>query len=452
MRDSFGDMLLESAHSTGTELYYSEKRSLQLSAFKGAVSEFSESRSSGATARVVEGRRLGTAYTERLSPEGLNAAAREAALNASCVDEDEGNALFDGEGKSEAELDAGGANEGLALDAKKRLALELEERCYALDPRVKNVISTGFGNELATRAIANPRGLSRSERRASAYAYVYLTAEEKGHTAIGFWHQVARRASSLSPAEIARKAVETATGLLGAGMPKSGDYRIVLDGEVAGDLVGAFIDATSAEYIQKGRSLLAGKRGQRLGSPLFTLVDDPRAAGCRGLEEGDPSGWEAFDDEGVPAGRLELFSGGVFVEPMYTIYSARREGAAPNGRGFRRTPDSPLFAGTHNALIPAGGATQEELLAAAGTGILVTQIEGLHASLSIASGDFSASAKGFMIENGRRGRPLENFTVAGNFLDFIKAIEGVAGDLRTDTWSALRSPSLLVSSMSVSGD
>ncbi|HRY73681.1 MAG TPA: metallopeptidase TldD-related protein, partial [Spirochaetia bacterium] len=280
------------------------------------------------------------------------------------------------------------------------------------------------------------------ERHRLCYAYAYVMADSGRGVETGVHLQAARSFEGLDPAAIAREAVARAVGKLGAAEPQSGTMRAVLENGAATSLLGAFMGSASAEAIQKGRSRLAGKRGERVGGALFTVVDDPAGPGLRGA---------AFDDEGLPAARLEVFREGVFLEPLYTVYSARREGAKPNGRGFRGSALASVSASLVNATIPAGSFSLEALAAEAGKGILVTEVEGLHAGLNPVSGDFSCSARGFALEGGRIGAPLRNFTISGNFYELVAGLEAVGSDLREDVLDRFRSPSLLVASLSVSG-
>ncbi len=48
---------------------------------------------------------------------------------------------------------------------------------------------------------------------------------------------------------------------------------------------------------------------------------------------------------------------------------------------------------------------------------------GLHAGASAVTGDFSLSAKGFLIAEGAKAAPVKNFTVSGNFFDLLKSVE-----------------------------
>jgi PmbA protein len=455
MKESTLDLLRDAAKtipgdSEGLlrEAYYAETRELSTSACKGAIDSFTDSRSGAAALRVVAsgrkaaGRRMGGAFTERIDSGSLAEAARAAEASAAFLDADEGNALYEGCESLRAGLDEAWRNDSVSAEAKKELALAIEKSCYGRDKRIVNVPTAAFGEVDSLRAIANGRGMLKAERHRLCYAYAYVIASEGDSTETGSYGEVVPDIGGLDAGRIAEKAVEEAIEKLKAVEPKSGSYRAIIKNDSASALLGAFMGAVSAEAIQKGKSRLEGKRGAKVGSKLFSIVDDPAASRLRHA---------AFDDEGVPAGRLEIFREGVFLEPLYTLYSARREGAEPNGRGMRGGASTNVAASLVNACIPAGKGGLEDLLSGIGEGILITDVQGLHAGLNAVSGDFSCSARGFSVQGGKKAGALRNFTVSGNFYDLIAGLEAVASDLREDVSDSFRSPSIAVASLSISG-
>ena len=94
--------------------------------------------------------------------------------------------------------------------------------------------------------------------------------------------------------------------------------------------------------------------------------------------------------------------------------------------------------------------TKDFLPLTAGKGIYITDVEGLHAGANTVSGDFSLSAQGYLIEEGRITSPVEQITVAANFFELLKNIEAVGNDLRF-AMGGTGSPSALVKKVSVSG-
>ena len=88
-----------------------------------------------------------------------------------------------------------------------------------------------------------------------------------------------------------------------------------------------------------------------------------------------------------------------------------------------------------------------------GDGLLITELQGTHAGANPISGDFSLAAKGYLIENGKKSRPVEQITVAANFYDILKNIQTVADDLEFTMpgASAIASPTIYIGKISVAG-
>ena len=95
-----------------------------------------------------------------------------------------------------------------------------------------------------------------------------------------------------------------------------------------------------------------------------------------------------------------------------------------------------------------------ELLKQAGTAVMITFMKGAHAGANAVTGDFSLESKGYLIENGKIVRPVEEITVAGNFYQMMKDIVAVADDLQVnieDGASCCGAPSVLVRGLAIAG-
>ena len=61
---------------------------------------------------------------------------------------------------------------------------------------------------------------------------------------------------------------------MGARQPESRRCPVVLDAFVAASFVGFIGGMLSADAVQRGRSLFAGREGDEVADPAFVLVDD----------------------------------------------------------------------------------------------------------------------------------------------------------------------------------
>ena len=124
------------------------------------------------------------------------------------------------------------------------------------------------------------------------------------------------------------------------------------------------------------------------------------------------------------------------------------------GHASRPSIKAGLEVAPSNLYLKPGPASLPDLMGLAHNGILLVELDGLHSGANPVSGDFSLGAQGYFFEQGEVRYPLHNFTVAGNFFHLLKNIIGLGNDLEFSppmAGSAIGSPSILVSSLSISG-
>ena len=63
-------------------------------------------------------------------------------------------------------------------------------------------------------------------------------------------------------------------------------------------------------------------------------------------------------------------------------------------------------------------------------------------------------SEGFLIENGKIGKPVNQITIADNFFDVLMKVEALANDVdyTTPESTHIQSPSLLIPDVSVAGE
>jgi PmbA protein len=425
------------------DLFFSQRRTLQMKAFRGEIASFTESDDQWVSARAVDDSRMGTAFTEKFDSDSLREAAARARENARFAGQDPGNDLYrDGE---TGEYDGRkGRLDTKSIDEKKTMTLAAERAAKAHDERIVNVPYCYYSESDGAHAIVNTHGVRKSQLTSMCMCFISVMARDGDETQTGSEFALAAGPDALDMEEAARTAARRAVAKLGAREIDSGEYPVVFDALSASELLGAFIASPVSpffgENIQKGRSMLAGKLGTQIGSELFTVVDDP----ARGLSP------EFFDGDGVSTRRLSLVDRGTFASVVHNVYSAAREdGAETTGHASRGR--SGVGTGLHHPYLENGEGSLDELLAAMGSGILVTEVTGLHAGLNPVTGDFSLSAQGFLVEGGKRSHPVRNVVVAGNFFELASRLARKAGDLREDTRAGFDAPSVFVEKLSVSG-
>lgn len=437
----------EAGDNEDIESYLVHERSFEVKTYNDEVESLSSSEPRGAGVRVVKGGRAGFAYTTDLTTEGLRSVVDMARANADYTSEDEAVALAGA--WENAPADVAGlidpVQESVSAEDKVAFALELERATKALDERVSEVEETAYSDSDTEIAIATSTGINGYYRRTDAWCYSIAIADDGGdEREMGFDFGLARGLGSLDAEEVARSSVQRAVQVLGAEKIPSERMAVVFDPYVSGQFLGVISQALTGEAVQKGRSLFAGKIGERIAAANLTLVDDGRL-------DGGPSS-APWDDEGVPTGRTEVITDGVLKSFLYDTKSARREGRTSTGNasraGFKSVPHP---APTNLALEPTGE-SPDEILKRAGRALLVKEFHGVHSGANAVSGDFSVGATGVLIEDGQPGRPVKEVTIAAPMLDILTGITAVGSDRRWLPFGgAFGGATTLVSEMTVGG-
>ena len=241
-----------------------------------------------------------------------------------------------------------------------------------------------------------------------------------------------------------KKFKENLIGKMGAKSVKSGNYKTILRNEAFQQFFMVFFGNFLATTMQRGLSLLADKEGSKIASDALTVKE------CPMLDKALTK--IPFDDEGVLTTEKAIIDKGTFATALYDLKSAYKAGRNSTGNGFRS--GSAVSEMPTNLVVEAGEKTLDGLMEEVGEGIMLTDLSGLHAGVNAISGDFSLLCEGYLIENGKKGRPVEQITVAGNFYDVIKSIKSVGNDIINlpSGEGEFFTPSVLIESLAISGE
>ena len=422
------------------DAYAEESRRTEASALRGEVEGLKFSESRGVGVRVVRDGKLGYAWAADPDADAVRAIVAKARENAALSGADEHHVLPEpASWQPIAELFRE-ASAQIPPRRKTKLALDLEARTISRDPRVTKIDEAQVGDAVSRVSIASTTGVDAEYARTDAWCLAVALAVDGDETQTGFSFRIARGLDQLEWEAVADEAVERGARMLGATKPATARVPVVLDTFAAMSFLGALAGALSADAVQKGRSLFANLVGERIGSELFTLVDDGTTV--------EGPGAAPFDDEGVPSGRTELFTRGVLNGFLHNAYTAHKGGTGSTGNG-KRGYRSPPGVGTSNFYLDAGDASRAELLRRAEGGVLIQDVSGVHSGANPISGEFSVGATGLRIVGGEPTEPLREMTIASTLPDMLQAITGVGDDLRF--FSSVGTPSVLIGEMTLAG-
>lgn len=405
------------------EAFLTHEKTFEARAFGGAIDSVSSAEPRGAGIRVLDSGRIGFSYTTDLSADGVVACLDRARTNARYASEDEAVVL------AERWTSAPPSVEGLidpdqqavTAEEKVRFTVALERATHGADPRIRTVEDAVYSDSEATVAIATSTGVEGSYSRTDAWGYSVAIAEDAGDTQVGFEFGLAHGLSGLDPDELGRRSADKALSVLGATKIPSARMPVVFDPYTAGQFLGVISSALTGEAVQKGRSLFAGKLGEKVAGNV-TLIDDGTIVGA------PASG--PWDDEGTPTRRTEVITGGVLTAYLYDLVSARRDGTTSTGNASRAGFKSGPGPSPTNMAFDTTGQSRQQLLADAGRAFLVQDFHGVHSGANAVSGDFSVGATGRLIENGELTQPVKEVTIAAPMLDILSGIVAIADDRR----------------------
>ena len=423
-----------------SEVYCIRAKELSIEVRHEQVENLKLAEERGIGIRIFKKGRMGFAYTADLSPAAVKRALEEALANSLQASADEYNrlpepasgyvqlAIFDPAIREET------------VENKIELARRLEQAGFDFDSRVKITEAAGYEDSEYEVAIANSKGLQAEYRGSYAGLYLMLVAQEGEESQTGFSVQYSRRLAQLEPERVGREAAGKAVRMLGARRISTGRVPVVFDPYVAVNFLGVLAPALSAEAVQKGRSLFARRLGEKVGGNI-TIIDDGT------LPEGIASA--PFDGEGVPTERTVLLEGGVLKNFLYNTYTAARAGVKSTGNGMRGSFKATPEVGPTNLFIMPGEKSAPDLIGGVGEGLYITEVMGMHNANPV-SGDFSVGATGLWISGGELAYPVRGITIAGNLLELLEAVEGVANDLTF--FGGRGAPTLCIGRMTVGGE
>ena len=435
------EQLLRGRTLDGYEIVVGASRNLAVEAKEGKVDTFKCSAPVGVGFRVLKGQGMGFSFSTSLDDADLARMIDHALVGAQAQtpDEHHGFPLPEAypviEGMVDEELAA------VPEADKVGRALELERRVLAADPRVKRVRKATYGESSYAVHLMNSLGVRGGYQGTSVSSSVSAVAEADGDSQMGWDFGFSSCYAGVDIEAIARTAAARAVGLLGARKGPTLRCPAVLENHVAGDILEVLAPSFLAESVGKGKSLLAGREGEQIVSPLLRIRDDGTLPG--GMAS------TPFDGEGVPQRNTTLVEGGILQGFLYDSYWGRRTGRASTGNAARGGVKSLPHVGVSNFFIENGPTLPAELLQGIDRGVLITEVIGMHTANPI-SGDFSVGAAGFLVEGGSLSVPIKGIAIAGNILELFSNVEGVGNDLRF--FGAVGSPSLRVASLDVSGE
>lgn len=428
------------------EAAFSQTGSMGIDILRGEVSSYENSATAAFSFRGLKNGQMGYCSTNIPDEDSIEFLLKSAMENCEVLNDEDPQFIYcDEENKDLYYSQVTDAYKKNTYRSFSELGLQLEKDILALDSRIDAVDILSISCSTGPSLIINSKGLHlyRDSDGMSIIAAARAT-DSDGSVKSGSHYWVGNDIDKFDESKFLEKFKENIIGKMGAKSCKAGNYKAIIRSEAFQQFFMVFFSNFLATSMQRGLSLLADKEGTKIASDVFTVKEEPMYD--------DALTKIPFDDEGVLTTSKAIIDKGVFSTALYDLKSAYKAGRKSTGNGFRG--GSSVSESPTNLIVEPGEKSYEELLKEAGEGIVLTDLSGLHAGVNPISGDFSLLCEGYLIENGKQGRPVEQITVAGNFYEVIKRIDSVGYDIINvpSGEGEFFTPSVLISSLAISGE
>lgn len=432
------------AHGVEAEAYVQVGQETTVSVDRGQVEKLAQASSKGLGLRVFQDGRMGYAYTANFRPEHLARLVEQAVALCRVADPDPYRSLPDPQPIPDQDLAIFDPTlAALSPQELIRHALVMEQAALDHDPRVVMTNRCTVMRQVGYVALANSRGFAGAYDKTLIAGFLGALAQDDQDRLVVYHFDLATHLVDFTPTAIGDMAGRRAVGLLGGRSVPSQRATVVYSPYAAASIAGALARALTAEAMQRNRSFLQGQLGRQVASDVVTLVDNGRLPGGPATRP--------FDDEGVPTSATRVIDEGVLQAVLYDHYTARRDGRQSTGNAGRSSHRQPPSLAPSNFYFQPGNQSPEEILAGVERGLYVDSVMNT-GSINPISGEYSVSARGYWIENGRVVHPVNEVTVAIPLAELLRNVRAVGNDLRFSPFGgAVGAPTLRVDGVMIGG-
>jgi len=307
---------------------------------------------------------------------------------------------------------------------KADMVLQANRTVRAFDRRIRQALVVYRENRQQV-VIANSDGFIVEDERMYLTALVHVVAAQGDVVQTGYEPVGGSAGMELFDADPLVHAAETAARravmMLSARKAPAGRMPVVLSSEAGGTMIHEAVGhGLEADLAQAGLSVYSNRIGERIASPLISVVDDATLEGKRGSFR--------FDDEGTDAERTVLVDKGILKTFLYDRLTAMKDEARSTGNGRRESYKHRPIPRMTNTMITPGEIDPIQILRTTPQGLYVKKMGG--GQVNTVNGDFVFEvSEGYLIENGSVGEPVRGATLTGNGPQVLMSIDMVGSDL-----------------------
>jgi len=223
---------------------------------------------------------------------------------------------------------------------------------------------------------------------------------------------------------LGRRTAAEAVATLDAERAPSGLFTVITDPMMSGLLAHEVMGhASEADEVIKKRSFLTDAVGRKVASPVISMFDDGTYPGAHGSIP--------YDDEGTSSSKTQIIKDGVYTGYMHTLETASSLGTLPTGNGRAEDFGKRVWARMTNTYFAPGNRSLDDIIADTKFGVLCDKmVNGMEDPVG---GGFEAKClRGFLIENGKRTKMLNSFTLTGRALEILQTTDCASREFEVD--------------------
>ncbi len=410
----------------------------------------------GVGIRVIEGDQTGFSFTEELTPEAMEKAARTAANIARTSTP--GAVATLGYHATPDYYPIKKKWEEVGIEARIPALQKINAVMHGADKRVIKT-SASLSDEASYIMVASSDGRIACDYQPMIRVGASSTAEQNGKRETNWFDLSARRGigflSDETLGRIGTEAVHRTVNLFDAVSPEAGEMPVVLAAGSSGILLHEAIGhGMEADFNRKNVSIFADKIGKPVAEKFVSIVDDGTNPNVRGSIN--------IDDEGNDTQKTYLVKNGILESYLHDRISAQYYKVKPTGSGRRQSFRYAPMPRMRNTYMTDGPHLPAEIIRSVKKGILVDQFT--NGQVNIGAGDFTFYVKsGSLIEGGKVTRPIKDVNLIGNGPDCLRKVTMVGNDMKMSEggWTCGKNgqgvpvsmglPTVLVSSITVGG-
>ena len=214
---------------------------------------------------------------------------------------------------------------------------------------------------------------------------------------------------------------------------KTDKYKVLIDNYSINKILYTFANTFYEKNLDMKVSPFTGKLGEKIFSDKITIMEEP-------VNEKFIVN-KHFDQEGSLTYNKEIVKDGIFKTAFNTLEYAIKNNTKPTGNANMIC----------NLNIKPGDKSYDELVSIMNNGVIINNVEGLHAGINTSTGDISLQSTGYLVKDGKVVKALDMIILQTNIFELLSNVIEVGNDFKEFSTSCA-AVSLLLSDITISGN